>query len=643
MSSLQLSLDDTNFEQLVELARAMLPEYSPRWTDHNVHDPGITLIELLAWVADQQIYALGRDRRDERYGYAALLGLRPHGPHQARGLLWPPANTAATQVGLLLKRGTSVATARALSPDFVVAHDVYLTGASIARMQTVLPDGSIAVLAADAGTPGRPQFAPFGDAAAAGTRLDIRLSGRLLNQAPVASALCPLSIGISCATDDSSVLDAQRIAPGRGLLQARMIWGAGAGQAELRVLHDETGGFARSGVLLIDLEHLGSAAVNTPCTLQLSLTSDLPLTPQLKALVLNVVPVQQQTARQLPQGDSWTGNGLPGQSLQLEAETVPFELLNDDLKVTVSGDPWKQRADFASAGPGDAVFVFDRDSRTVRFGNGLNGKAPPPASSIVVKCQVCAGTAGNLPAKVSWQIDGLTGSFVNIEPMRGGTDRADLASLRRDSRRRAGTTHPLITDADLIEAALACSDLKVARAQVLSAFASDCRAGSAARGRSLIVICGERRPDPAVIPESTTWLHALRRRLLPRVPLGDRVKIEAPRYVPIRISAKLTVAQNRNSDGIKARALNLLKARFAIVKTCPDDTPWPLGRDVRANDIAGWLLKLPGVTGVSSVLVGEGQGAPADHVVRLPRDSLPQLQLGNDDVAIEAAAKGARS
>jgi hypothetical protein len=606
MSSLQLSLDDTNFEHLVELARSMLPEYAPRWTDHNVHDPGIMLIELLAWVADQQIYALGRDRRDERYGYAALLGLRPHGPHQARGLLWPAANAAAVQIGVLLKHGTSVATGRAQYPDFAVAHDVYLTGASIAGMQTVLPDGSIAVLAADAGTPGRPEFAPFGDVAAGGTRLDIKLSGQLLNQASVAGAPCPLSIGISCATDDSSVLDAQRIAPGRGLLQARMIWNGGAGEAQLHVLHDETGGFARSGVLLIDLEPLIGAVVNTPFTLQLSLNSDLPLPPHLAALALNVVPVQQQTKKDLPQDDVWIGNGLPGQSFQLEAETVPFELLNDDLKV-------------------------------------LNGKAPPPGSNVAVTCQVCAGTAGNLPAKVSWQINGVAGSFVNFEPMRGGTDRPDLAQLRRESRRRAGTTHPLATNADLIEAALACRDLEVARAEVLSAFASDCRAGSAARGRTLIVICGERRADPAVVAESAAWLQALRRRLLPRLPLGDRVNIEAPRYVPVRLSAKLTIAQDRNSDGIRARALHLLKARFAIVKTCPDDTPWPLSRDVRAKDIAGWLLKLPGVTGVSSLLVGKGEGSPADPVVTLPRDSLPQLQLGNDDVVVEPLARGARS
>ena len=642
MSSLRMSLDDTNFEQLVELARSMLPQYAPRWTDHNLHDPGIMLIELMAWVADQQIYALGRERRDERYGYAALLGLRPHDPHPARGLLWLAGNQPLAQAGALLKRGTAVATARTETPDFIAAHDVYLTRAAIAGMQTVLPDGSAVALAFDAGTPDRPAFVPFSEAAAQGTRLDIKLSGQLLDQA-VAGSPCPLSIGVSCVTDNSAALDAQHVAPGRGLLQARMIWNGGAGEAQLRVLHDETGGFLRSGVLLIDIQSLIGVAPVAGFTLQLSLNSDLPLPPQLAALALDVVPVQQQAERDLPQDDVWIGNGLPGQSFQLEAETVPFELLNDDLQVSVGGQGWEQRADFASAGPANQVFVFDRDSRTVRFGNGLNGKAPPSGANVVVTCQICAGTAGNLPAKVTWQVKGIIGSFVNIEPMRGGADRADLAGLRRDSRWRAGTTHPLVTDADLIETALACSDLKVARAEILSAFASDRRAGSAARGRTLIAICGERRADPAVIAESQTWLQALRRRLLPRVPLGDRVTIEAPRYVPIRLSARLAIEQNRDAAGIKARARRLLEARFAIVKRCPDDTPWPLGRDVRANDIAGWLLKLPGVTGVSSLLVGKGQGSPVDAVVKLPRDGLPLLQLGPDDIVIEPAARGARS
>jgi hypothetical protein len=196
------------------------------------------------------------------------------------------------------------------------------------------------------------------------------------------------------------------------------------------------------------------------------------------------VPLRQQAAGTFPQNELWTGNGLPGQAFQLEAETVPFELCGDGPKVAVNNEPWQQREEFASAGYEDPVFVFDSEHRTVRFGNGVNGKVPGPGDNVTVSCEICAGEAGNLPAQVNWQVKGVNGSFVNLEAMRGGTDRADLAELRRESRRRVGTARPLVTDTDLVEAALACRDLKVARAEVLSEFASDCRTGRPRSGRA---------------------------------------------------------------------------------------------------------------------------------------------------------------
>ena len=49
-----LSLDDERFEEIVEKARKMIPNLSPDWTDYNYHDPGITIIELLAWLKELQ-------------------------------------------------------------------------------------------------------------------------------------------------------------------------------------------------------------------------------------------------------------------------------------------------------------------------------------------------------------------------------------------------------------------------------------------------------------------------------------------------------------------------------------------------------------------------------------------------------------
>ncbi len=52
------TLDDTRWSDLVEQSRALIPVYAPEWTDHNVSDPGITLIDLLAWLAEMQVFQL---------------------------------------------------------------------------------------------------------------------------------------------------------------------------------------------------------------------------------------------------------------------------------------------------------------------------------------------------------------------------------------------------------------------------------------------------------------------------------------------------------------------------------------------------------------------------------------------------------
>jgi len=45
-------LDDRRFQDLVNEAKSLIPRYCPEWTDHNVSDPGVTLIELFAWMTD---------------------------------------------------------------------------------------------------------------------------------------------------------------------------------------------------------------------------------------------------------------------------------------------------------------------------------------------------------------------------------------------------------------------------------------------------------------------------------------------------------------------------------------------------------------------------------------------------------------
>ena len=45
MSPLAPNLFERRFGDLMEIGRAKLPSLAPEWTDHNAHDPGITLME----------------------------------------------------------------------------------------------------------------------------------------------------------------------------------------------------------------------------------------------------------------------------------------------------------------------------------------------------------------------------------------------------------------------------------------------------------------------------------------------------------------------------------------------------------------------------------------------------------------------
>lgn len=69
-------LDDRRFADLVAEARALLPTYDPDWTNHNASDPGITLLELFAWLAESLIYRADQITDSHRSVFLKLI----HGP-----------------------------------------------------------------------------------------------------------------------------------------------------------------------------------------------------------------------------------------------------------------------------------------------------------------------------------------------------------------------------------------------------------------------------------------------------------------------------------------------------------------------------------------------------------------------------------
>ena len=69
------NLDDRRFQDLVDDARRLVQRRCPEWTDHNVSDPGITLIETFAYLVDQVLYRLNRVPERSYVTFLELMGV----------------------------------------------------------------------------------------------------------------------------------------------------------------------------------------------------------------------------------------------------------------------------------------------------------------------------------------------------------------------------------------------------------------------------------------------------------------------------------------------------------------------------------------------------------------------------------------
>jgi hypothetical protein len=127
-------LDDRTFEDIVEEAIALIPRYAPDWTNHNPSDPGITLIELAAWMTDLILYRLNRVPEKNYVAFLNLLGIKLKAPRAARALLQFALVEGASRQRI--PRGTTVATPQAAEEEtitFETVRDLIVTSIQLDR------------------------------------------------------------------------------------------------------------------------------------------------------------------------------------------------------------------------------------------------------------------------------------------------------------------------------------------------------------------------------------------------------------------------------------------------------------------------------------------------------------------------------
>jgi phage-related baseplate assembly protein len=92
------NLDDRTFDDIVQEAVRLIPQYCPEWTNHNRSDPGITLIELFAWMTEMTLYRLNRVPDKNFLAFLELMGISLTPPQPARTVMRFAINPKADMV-----------------------------------------------------------------------------------------------------------------------------------------------------------------------------------------------------------------------------------------------------------------------------------------------------------------------------------------------------------------------------------------------------------------------------------------------------------------------------------------------------------------------------------------------------------------
>ena len=620
MIPLSPHLDDIDFDALLALARARLPALAPEWTDYNHHDPGITLVELLAWVANSQVYSLARNRLDERLAMARLLAAAPRGATPAQGTVYPLVPPPAAQ---LIELGTILTPATTSAPRLETTHDVVLLPVELESIRT--EGGGLAIDHTATNARARATFAAFGEPPVPGAELRIAL--KVAEGATLSPAASILSLGFEIeGRGGKSIPAANEL--GRLTVGLRA---DGSGFDALDVI-DTTAGMQRSGVMLLALPASAIADAKS-LTILLRPQTHHALMPRLVRVAANALPVAQHATfrRRFP------ATGRSGQIVQIEpqslfrndeaAEGRVWRLVDgpDALSVSVSdGQEWPawQPRRLEEAGPEDKVYARDEQidgSRIeLRFGNGVNGRKPGLGATIeMTRLRLSCGSGGNVVSRLEWLLDGHRTRWTNREPIRGGKDAQDAGSTLAAVREILRSERILATSEQIKRAVDALPDaFGIERVEVEDGWERGRRSPRVAATRTLIVV---RRGSGT---ETSAWRRSIARRLTPRIAIGERLLVEAPVYRDFRIEAEVTVAASRRAEEVVGAIQRDLAERFGVVKSARP--AWPLGRDVDATAIGGWIRRVDGVAGVLAVTLRDNSGR-ALNSLPVGRGELPRL------------------
>ncbi|MEO9326034.1 putative baseplate assembly protein [Nocardioides sp. C4-1] len=605
-------LDDRRFQDLVDDAKRMVQQRCVEWTDHNVSDPGVTLIETFAFMTDELLYRLNRVPDRLYITFLDLLGVTLHPPTPAHvdvtaWLSAPPADD------VVLPADSDVATLRTAQDDAVVfatTTDLRMPPRSLRHVLTQPVGGEPTGRDDQLGL--QEEFPCFSERPAYD---DVLLLG-LDDAAPA----CAIGFRFECHVQGVGV---DPTAP-------PLVWEAwdGGDWVGCEVERDGTGGLNRAGDVVVHLPRNHAASVVAglragwvrcrvvPAAEGYPFYSASPTITAATAFTLGgtVPAVHAEAVHGEVLGLS---EGVPGQVFRLARG--PVVSAGEPIEVEVAAgsgwERWVEVESFAGCDADSRVCRVDRATGEVAFGPAVRepdgslrsyGSVPPKGAPLRVPTyRVGGGPTGNVSAQavrvLRSTVPGID-RVVNRRAAIGGvaSETVDEARLRGPLALR--TRDRAVTAEDYEQLARAAAP-QVARVRTVPA-ASDDEAGGV---RVLVVpaaspdVDGRLRFEDLVPTEET--LRAVATHIDERRTLGARVSVEPPYYQGVTVVATLVARARASSEELQREALLALNRYYSPLTGGPDGTGWPFGRPVQAGEVYAVLQRLPGTELVDEVVL----------------------------------------
>jgi predicted phage baseplate assembly protein len=590
-----LSLDDLTYEDLRLMALQRIPAASGgRWTHHAAVDPGVTLLELFAFLLEQQLFVLDQAPDALTHALLRLLGETPRG-----------AGVARTALGLV--PGTLDAALRLPAATVLQPAD-----AAFASLAFSLRDDSLLlpVEALEVFADGRPVSDRIerGEAvpvmATRGAPGSVAVEARL--RRPLAAAVAGESVALALVLEGAGVPPEWHIdaadAPPPGPLA--LDWATPAAGGRIENWRDGTGGLRRSGLVTFALPAGAVGADRLRLTLSTTAAAHAE-PPRLAKLALGAAIAEHR--RRVEIADRDTGepghDRLRAELMAAVARLLPISSQTLDLPAGVMPaveaslalgladrdgrfHAWAQVPDTTSAAPDDRVYAFDRALGRLAFGDGYAGRPPAPATNAALSVDVGGGSEGNHAAGMAWRLADPAAppvTLVSLAPAEGGAEPETLDAARARVAAGLARRHRAVTAEDYVELVATAPGLGPHRADVVEGLDPSFPCLHIADSLTVFVVPRTGSAEPAPSADDGA-LQAIRARLDAARMLTTRVFVRRPAIRPVALALEISTPVAEPGP-LAVLVRPVLSDYLHPALGGPSGTGWPLGRALRPSEL----------------------------------------------------------